>query len=117
MKVNTYISTVIVGENLSRWQLGGLIDSHKLVTKKQKKMKAFKLFKTYYSYIENKVVKEPFWTEVLKKDLVKLLDDAETKMKKENVNYVRINDTTLYEHTEYNGVVLDFTFTIEEVTI
>lgn len=28
------ISTVIVGENLSRWQLGGLIDSHKLVTKK-----------------------------------------------------------------------------------
>lgn len=26
------ISTVIVGENLSRWQLGGLIDSHKLVT-------------------------------------------------------------------------------------
>lgn len=45
-------------------------------------MKAFKLFKTYYSYIENKVVKEPFWTEVLKKDLVKLLDDAETKMKK-----------------------------------
>ena len=30
MKVNTYISTVIVGENLSRWQLGGLIDSHKL---------------------------------------------------------------------------------------
>lgn len=46
-------------------------------------MKAFKLFKTYYSYIENKVVKEPFWTEVLKKDLVKLLDDAETKMKKE----------------------------------
>lgn len=23
-----------VGENLSRWQLGGLIDSHKLVTKK-----------------------------------------------------------------------------------
>nr|DAT73074.1 MAG TPA: hypothetical protein [Caudoviricetes sp.] len=81
-------------------------------------MKAFKLFKTYYSYIENKVVKEPFWTEVLKKDLVKLLDDAETKMKKENVSYVlRINDTTLYEHTEYNGVILDFTFTIEEVTI
>lgn len=73
-------------------------------------MKAFKLFKTYYSYIENKVVKEPFWTEVLKKDLVKLLDDAETKM-------MRINDTTLYEHTEYNGVILDFTFTIEEVTI
>lgn len=30
------ISTVIVGENLSRWQLGGLIDSHKLVTKKLK---------------------------------------------------------------------------------
>lgn len=80
-------------------------------------MKAFKLFKTYFSYIENKVVKEPFWTEVLKKDLVKLLDDAETKMKKENVSYVRINDTTLYEHTEYNGVILDFTFTIEEVTI
>ena len=23
----------------------------------------------------------------------------------------------LYEHTEYNGVVLDFTFIIEEVTI
>lgn len=81
-------------------------------------MKAFKLFKTYYSYIENKVVKEHLWIEVLKKDLVKLLDDAETKMKKENVGYVlRINDTTLYEHTEYNGVVLDFTFTIEEVTI
>ena len=80
-------------------------------------MKAFKLFKTYYSYIENKVVKEPYWTEALKKDLVKLLDDAETKMKKENVSYMRINDTTLYEHTEYNGVVLDFTFTIEEVTI
>ena len=36
-------------------------------------MKAFKLFKTYYSYIENKVVKEPYWTEALKKDLVKLL--------------------------------------------
>ena len=80
-------------------------------------MKAFKLFKTYYSYIENKVVKEPFWTEVLKKDLVKLLDDAETKMKKENVSYLRINDETLYEHTESNGVVLDFTLTIEEVTI
>ena len=80
-------------------------------------MKAFKLFKTYYSYIENKVVKEPYWTEALKKDLVKLLDDAETKMKKENVSYMRINDTTLYEHTEHNGVVLDFTFTIEEVTI
>ena len=31
MKVNTYISTVIVGENLSRWQLGGLIDSHKKI--------------------------------------------------------------------------------------
>lgn len=90
---------------------------NKLVTKKQKKMKAFKLFKTYYSYIENKVVKEPFWTEALKKDLVKLLDNAETKMKKENVSYMRINETTLYEHTEYNGVVLDFTFTIEEVTI
>ena len=45
-------------------------------------MKAFKLFKTYYSYIENKVVKEPYWTEALKKDLVKLLDNAETKMKK-----------------------------------
>ena len=80
-------------------------------------MKAFKLFKTYYSYIENKVVKEPFWTEVLKKDLVKLLDDAETKMKKDNTSYMRINETTLYENTEYNGVVLDFTFTIEEVTI
>ena len=117
MKVNTYISTVIVGENLSRWQLCESIDSHKLVTKKQKKMKAFKLFKTYYSYIENKVVKEPYWTEALKKDLVKLLDDTETKMKKENASYMRINDTTLYEHTEYNGVVLDFTFTIEEVTI
>lgn len=48
-------------------------------------MKAFKLFKTYYSYIENKVVKEPFWTEVLKKDLVKLPDDAETKMKKKTL--------------------------------
>lgn len=81
-------------------------------------MKAFKLFKTYYSCIENKVVKESLWTEVLKKDLVKLLDDAETKMKKENVSYVlRINDTTLYKHAEYNGVSLDFTFTIEEVTI
>lgn len=90
---------------------------NKLVTKKQKKMKAFKLFKTYYSYIENKVLKDPFWTEVLKKDLVKLLDDAETKMKKEDISHVRINDTTLYEHTEYNGVILDFTFTIEEVTI
>lgn len=90
---------------------------NKLVTKKQKKMKAFKLFKTYYSYIENKVVKEPFWTEALKKDLVKFLDNAETKMKKENVSYMRINETTLYEHTEYNGVVLDFTFIIEEVTI
>lgn len=30
---------------------------------------------------------------------------------------MRINETTLYEHTEYNGVVLDFTFTIEEVII
>ena len=48
-------------------------------------MKAFKLFKTYYSYIENKVVKEPYWTEALKKDLVKLLDNEETKMKKENI--------------------------------
>lgn len=81
-------------------------------------MKAFTLFKTYYSCIENKVVKEPYWTEVLKKDLVKWLDDAETKMKKANVSYVlRINDTTLYEHTEYNGVISDVTFTIEEVTI
>ena len=80
-------------------------------------MKAFKLFKTYYSYIENKVVKEPYWTEALKKDLVKLLDNAETKMKKENVSYLRINDETLSEHTESNGVVLDFTLTIEEVTI
>lgn len=34
MKVNTPISTVIAGENISRLQLGGLIDSHKLVTKK-----------------------------------------------------------------------------------
>lgn len=72
-------------------------------------MKAFKLFKTYYSYIENKVVKEPFWTEVLKKDLVKLLDDTESKIKKDNTSYMLINETTLYEHTEYNGVVLDFT--------
>lgn len=81
-------------------------------------MKAFKLFKTYYSYIENKVVKEPFWTEVLKKDLVKLLDEFETKSKDNKlVSYMRINETTLYEHTECNGVVLDFTFTIEEVTI
>ena len=82
-------------------------------------MKVFRLFRTYYSYIENKVVKEPFCTEVLKRDLVKLLDDAETKMKKEpGSSYVlRINDTTLYEHTEYYGVVLDFTFTIEEVTV
>ena len=81
-------------------------------------MKAFKLFKTYYSYIENKVVKEPFWTEALKKDLVKLLDEFETKSKDNKlVSYMRINETTLYEHTECNGVVLDFTFTIEEVTI
>ena len=49
--------------------------------------------------------------------MVKLLDDTETKLKKENVSYMRVNDTTLYEHTEYNGVILDFTFTIEEVTI
>ena len=39
------------------------------------------------------------------------------KKKKENVSYLRINDETLYEHTESNGVVLDFTLTIEEVTI
>ena len=36
MKVNTYISTVIVGENISLWQLCDSIDSHKLVTKKIK---------------------------------------------------------------------------------
>jgi len=80
-------------------------------------MKTFKLFKTYYSYIENKVVKDPFCSDVLKKDLVKLPDDAETEMQKENVNYVRINATTLYDHTEYNVVILDFTFTIEDVSI
>lgn len=38
MKVNTYISTVIVDENLSRWQLGGLIGIHKLKTHYLKKV-------------------------------------------------------------------------------
>ena len=50
-------------------------------------------------------------------EILKWLDNAETKMKKENVSYLRMNDETLYEHTESNGVVLDFTLTIEEVTI
>ena len=80
-------------------------------------MKAFKLFKTYYSYIENKVVKQPCGTDASKKVVVKLLYKSEIKMKTENVCYLGINHVPLYEHTEYNGVVLDFTFTIEEVTI
>ena len=32
MKVNTSISTVIAGENISLWQLCKSIDIHKLVT-------------------------------------------------------------------------------------
>lgn len=114
MKVNTSISTVIAGENISLWQLCESIDSHKISNfKKQKKMKAFKLFKTYYSYIENKVVKEPFWTEVLKKDLVKILNQTE----KQTICGCRINECTLLVHVTSNNVSMDFVYTIEEVNI
>lgn len=76
-------------------------------------MKAFKLYKSYYSFIKEEIVKEALWTEALKKDVVKILDDAQKK----TVCSRRINEYTLLVHATSNNVSMDFVYTVEEVTI
>lgn len=76
-------------------------------------MKAFKLYKSYYSFIKEEIVKEALWTEVLKKDLVKILNQTE----KQTICGCRINECTLLVHITSNNVSMDFVYTIEEVSI
>ena len=83
-------------------------------------MKAFTLYSTTRQITGFK--KSSIWTEVLKKDLVKILDEKEARLRKNGYLVSRINDSVMYVNRNFDiendGIVgqLNIVFTIEEVT-